>query len=63
MTTPTTTVATVKPGDAKDAKDDKGAGKDDKAKPDEKKRLQDDYQLARAVDLINGVRLYEQRQK
>lgn len=65
VTTTTTTVATVKPTDAKDAKDAKGApAKDDKTKvTDEKKRLQDDYQLARAVDLINGVRLYEQRQK
>lgn len=43
---------------AKDSKDESA-----KKAEDEKKRIQEDYQLARALDLINGVRLYEQRQK
>lgn len=35
----------------------------DKKKEEERKKIQEDYQLARAIDLINGVTLYEQRNK
>ena len=46
---------------------DKGAGdaaaKDDPKAAEEKKKLLEDYQLARALDLIRGVNLYEQRKK
>ena len=45
------------------AGDAKTSEKDDAKATEEKKKLLEDYQLARALDLIRGVNLYEQRKK
>ena len=47
--------------EAKDKPDATG-GKTDKEE-ERKKRVQEDYQLARALDLVRGVTIYEQRLK
>ncbi len=46
-----------------DKKTGVAAVKDDPKAAEEKKKLLEDYQLARALDLIRGVNLYEQRKK
>lgn len=54
-----TTTAAPKPEETAKTPEDK-----EKAKAEElKKRVEADYQLSRALDLVRGVNLYEQRQK
>ena len=56
---PETTVTTAPIGDIVDA----AKSEDEKKAEEEKKKILEDYQLSRALDLINGVTLYEQRSK